>query len=795
MASEREAKDELYQRLKDGVTNVLKGDNFKNWLNTSGSYFTHYYSMNNALLIFAQNPKATYVKGYEQWKDFGRQVNKGEKGLQVILPVKAYEKRQGDFLRYVKESLKKQLETNSDEVVYHNLDISGATKVSLNRNVPGKYGLVINGKDRGIFTEEQLAKFIRDHVLNKLVQRYSVGTVFDIKQCSTPEYLWLKEGSFKKEELALNAHGEPVQSKKGEFRVKNSADRINKFNPDLDMHVEPIDEEKAEILLKALKTISEQNGVPVYEVDRASDDTLKGGADGYFSRSENDKNKEGKGYIILPTDLENKTKLASVLMHEMAHSDLHGSLEKAKLYDRNTRELQAEATAYSVASQFSIETDTSSFQYLAAWQKDLDFKDLRKNLDAIYKECQTMTKEITAELDKLGYNLDLTEKKSAMTRDSLDDLAAEYVEKTVPIQKSVDEIKYELPRMLLDNQSRPELVSIIREQAKIANAQQMDLDAVYNCVTDLKKANNRTTQDTIIEKLDKAIARLNDYSLKIEELSNQFVDVAAKKQTNKLEEFKRKPMTVLKEMAKHNADLKDLSKMQLSYIAKSKYISSEYGKLLNTNPDEFARKASERAIKIDSVISKSKQFIEINYCENWFNNPIFEGGQMMHPKNAETISKQAEKQIADMQRNSEDYIPYTKCSFTVFDASGNNLTVFTDRMDIGDGYQSSLNDFLSKQPTSKTKAISEGMEKALKEKSVKDKFYSVPKEGTLEREEDTVKENVLDNKQSIDEWRADIADERTKQEAEQSQDDHERGRDEIKGMEEKSANSLGENRR
>ena len=791
MASEKEAKDELYQRLKDGITNVLKEENFKNWLNTSGSYFTHYYSMNNALLIFAQNPNATYVKGYEQWKDFGRQVNKGEKGMQVILPVKAYEKRQGDFLRYVKDSLNRQLDNNtSEEVVYHNLDISGTTKVSLNRNVPGKYGLVINGKDRGIFTEEQLGKFIRDHVLNKLVQRYSVGTVFDIKQCSTPEYLWLKQGNFKKEELALNEQGEPVQSKRGEFRVKNSEDRIKKFNPELDMHVEPIDEKKADVLLKALKTVSSQNGIPIYEVDRESDDTLKGGADGYFSRAEGEKNTKGKGFIVLPKDLENKTKLVSVLMHEMAHSDLHGSLEKAKLYDRSTRELQAEATAYSVASQFGVQTDTSSFQYLAAWQKGLDFKDLRKNLEVIYKECQAMTKEIAAELDKLGYSLDLTEKQTAMTRDSLEEIAAGYVEKTVPIQKSVDEIKYELPNMLNDNKGNPELVTIIKEQAKLVNAQQMDLDAVYNSVSDLKKSVERGNQDAIIEKLDSAVMRLNENSLRIEELSNQFIDVAAKKQANKFEEFKQKPMTVLRELAKSNTDLKDLSKMQLSYIAKSKYISNEYGKLLNTNPEEFAKKAAARALKIDGVISKSNQFIEINYCEQWFNNPIFEGGQMMHPKNAETISKQAEKQIAAMQRKTEDYIPYSKCSFTVFDASGNNLTALTDRMDIGDGYQSSLSDFLSKQASSKTKSINEGLSKALKEKSVKDKIYSEPKQDIIEKTAELTKEDVLENQQTIGAWKADIAEERAKQEVEQSQDNDERGKDEVE-KEDKSEHSIG----
>ena len=792
MASEKEAKEELYERLKNGISNVLKEENFRNWLNTSGSYFTHYYSLNNALLIFAQNPNATYVKGYEQWKDFGRQVNKGEKGMQVLLPVKAYEKRQGDFLRYVKDSLKRQMESNpSEEVVSHNLDVSGTTKLTQNRNIPGQYGLVINGKDRGVLTEEQLSKFIRDHVLNKLVQRYSVGSVFDIKQCSTPEFLWLKEGKFKKEELALNDHGEPVQTKSGLFRVRNSEERIKKFNPDLDMHIEPIDEKKATALLAALRNVSEQNGVPIYEVERASDETLKGGADGYFTRREDERNKNGKGYIVLPTDLENKTKLVSVLIHEMAHSDIHGSEAKAKLYDRNVRELHAEATAYSVASQFGVDTNTSSFQYLAAWQKGLDFKDLRKNLEVIYNECQLMTKEIAAELDKLGYNLDLSEKKEAMTRESLDEIAKGYVEKTVSIQKNVDEMKHELPEMLSKNKNNSALVAIIKEQAKAVNEQQVDLDQIYNNISELKKSVERGNQDAIIEKLDSAVTRLNENSLRIEELSNQFIDVAAKNQKNRFNEFKQKPMTVLRDLAKTNPVLQELSKMQLSYIAKSKYISSEYGKLLDSNPEKFAEKAADRAWKIDGVISKSGQFVEINYCEQWFNEPIFEAGQLMHPKNAETISKQAEKQIAAMQRNTEDYIPYSKCSFTIFDV-GTKLTTLTDRMDIGDGYQSSMMDFLKREETSKTKRINSCLEDALKEKAVKNKIYSEPRT-TIEQTIETEKENVLDKQQSMSEWRDDIAEVRAQQEAEQNQEQEGKG-EQAENLEHSEPSKGGEGR-
>lgn len=756
-------KNDLYEKLKVGITNVLKDENFKNWLNTSGSFYTNYYSLNNALLIYAQNPEATYVKGYEQWKDFGRQVNKDEHGIYIYAPVKAYEKKQGDFLRYVKDGLKKQLEANPlEEVVSFNLNVSGTAKITQRKDMPGEYGLVINGKNRGILTEEQLSRFIRDSVLDKMVQRYTAQAVFDIKQCSTPEHLWLKEGKFKKEDLALSESGEVIKSKSGLFRVKNSDERKNKFNPDLGLEIKPIDEEKANTLFTALKNISENNGVPVYEVDRNSDETLKNGAGGYFTRKEDERNAHNKGYIVLPNDVNNKTELVSVMIHEMAHSDIHGSLENAKLYDRNVRELHAEATAYSVASQFGIETGTSSFKYLATWQKGLDFKELQKNLGIIYNESRNLTKEIKTELDRLGYNLDLTKKNESMSKESLDALSKEYVEQTVPLQKIVDEIKTELPQLLADNKTNKELVKIIKDQAKAINKQQLDLDNIYNKLAELKKAVTLDEQNTIIEQIDSALARINQQSTEIEKLSDQFIDVAAKKQTSKMEEFRQKPMTILKEMSKDSPVLKDLSKMQLAYIAKSKYISRKFGELLEKDPKKFAELAAHRAMQIDNVISKSQQFVEINYCENWFKSPIFEEGQMMHPKNAETISKQAEKQIAKMQNNSEEYIPYTKCSITIFDASGKSLAAYSDRIDIGDGYQASMCDYFRKQQSSKMKFLTEGLEKAIREKSVKDKIYSEP---SVVRNEINNDNRNADKQQSMEKWKEGIAEVRQTHEA------------------------------
>ncbi|MBA2640460.1 MAG: toprim domain-containing protein [Nocardioidaceae bacterium] len=47
----------------------------------------HSYSFNNTLLICAQRPDATHVAGYQVWRQLGRQVDKGEHGIQILAPV------------------------------------------------------------------------------------------------------------------------------------------------------------------------------------------------------------------------------------------------------------------------------------------------------------------------------------------------------------------------------------------------------------------------------------------------------------------------------------------------------------------------------------------------------------------------------------------------------------------------------------------------------------------------------------------------------------------------------------
>jgi len=71
---------ELGQQLEAGNSETL--DQFLAFL----SRF-HRYSIGNLLLIYGQRPEASHVAGFRAWKDLGRFVRKGEKGIRILAPI------------------------------------------------------------------------------------------------------------------------------------------------------------------------------------------------------------------------------------------------------------------------------------------------------------------------------------------------------------------------------------------------------------------------------------------------------------------------------------------------------------------------------------------------------------------------------------------------------------------------------------------------------------------------------------------------------------------------------------
>src|SRR5260370_17827559 len=47
----------------------------------------HRYSLFNIMLIASQRPEATHVAGFQTWKQLGRYVKKGAKGILILAPV------------------------------------------------------------------------------------------------------------------------------------------------------------------------------------------------------------------------------------------------------------------------------------------------------------------------------------------------------------------------------------------------------------------------------------------------------------------------------------------------------------------------------------------------------------------------------------------------------------------------------------------------------------------------------------------------------------------------------------
>ena len=77
--------EKLSSLIEKGIKDCRTSDKFKEYLNFQSRMPR--YSVNNTLLILAQSKgKASQVASYTTWKSLGRQVKKGEKGMQIFCP-------------------------------------------------------------------------------------------------------------------------------------------------------------------------------------------------------------------------------------------------------------------------------------------------------------------------------------------------------------------------------------------------------------------------------------------------------------------------------------------------------------------------------------------------------------------------------------------------------------------------------------------------------------------------------------------------------------------------------------
>src|ERR1700722_4126951 len=88
----KQAVDFLMQQIEAGKSETLTA-----YLTAMARF--HNYSFGNILAIARQRPTATRVAGYGTWKELGRFVRKGEKGIQILAPMIGFRRRNAEAER------------------------------------------------------------------------------------------------------------------------------------------------------------------------------------------------------------------------------------------------------------------------------------------------------------------------------------------------------------------------------------------------------------------------------------------------------------------------------------------------------------------------------------------------------------------------------------------------------------------------------------------------------------------------------------------------------------------------
>ena len=71
-------------QLEKGVVEVFQSEKYKQFLDTMAKFPR--YSVNNSILIMMQRPDASLCQSFTGWKEMGRYVKKGEKGISILAP-------------------------------------------------------------------------------------------------------------------------------------------------------------------------------------------------------------------------------------------------------------------------------------------------------------------------------------------------------------------------------------------------------------------------------------------------------------------------------------------------------------------------------------------------------------------------------------------------------------------------------------------------------------------------------------------------------------------------------------
>lgn len=111
---------------------------------------------------------------------------------------------------------------------------------------------------------------------------------------------------------------------------------------------------------------------------------IPGSANGYYAPQ--------SGKIVVQSDMS-QLQTIKTMIHEIAHATLGHGGEDDK-WDKESKEVQAESTAFWVAGMLGLDTSDYSFGYIAGWSKDREITELKENLDLIKRTADGLVSKI-----------------------------------------------------------------------------------------------------------------------------------------------------------------------------------------------------------------------------------------------------------------------------------------------------------------------------------------------------------------------------------------------------------------
>ncbi len=162
----KQAVDFLIQQVEAGKSETLAA-----YLTAMARF--HNYSFGNIVAIARQRPTATRVAGFGTWKEMGRFVKKGEKGIQILAPMIGYRRKKDDAEQDRDASAKPQPMLIGFRAVYV-FDVSqteGEDLPEFDHNISGEVG---DQRDRliGFLAQQNIALEFNERIAPALGVSY-----------------------------------------------------------------------------------------------------------------------------------------------------------------------------------------------------------------------------------------------------------------------------------------------------------------------------------------------------------------------------------------------------------------------------------------------------------------------------------------------------------------------------------------------------------------------------------------------------------------------------------------------